>query len=202
MTGTLKNGTSYENETFGRIKFSTQKILESTFEQCQFLDCDFSESEFRECRFRECEFVNSNFNIIELSGSRFFESHFKDCKVTGIDWTSLDWAGIAAQAPIAFESCDLSYSVFNALDLQGLKIANCKARSVDFEECNLTNAKFTNTDLQNSRFNRTTLNKCDFDGAVNYAIDPTENSVSGASFDFPEVINLLKSFDIKVKRLR
>ena len=196
---TLKNDTAYEDEIFSGIKALSLKVSRSTFEECQFLDCDLAEAEFDECRFVECEFRYSNLNVIKLTGSRFFESHFKDCKVTGINWTSLNWTGITVSAPMAFESCDLSFSVFNSLSLPGLIIKNCKAWNVDFESCDLTHSEFTNTDLRDSRFNGTKLDKSDFDGAVNYYIDPIGNSIRDANFSFPEVINLLKAFDIKIK---
>tara|TARA_B100001105_G_scaffold248978_1_gene235349 strand:- start:734 stop:1339 length:606 start_codon:yes stop_codon:yes gene_type:complete len=195
---TLKNDMNYENEVLSGIKALCQKVSNATFEQCQFLDCDFSESEFIECRFIDCEFRDSNLNVTKLTGSRFFESQFNGCKVTGINWTSLDWTGITVSAPMAFESCDLSFSVFNSLHLPGLTIKNCKAWNVDFESCDLTHSEFTNTDLQDARFNGTKLDKSDFDGSVNYYIDPMSNSIRHANFSFPEVINLLKAFDIKI----
>ncbi len=195
----LKNDTVYEDEIFSGLKAVSLKVSRSTFEECQFLDCDLAEAEFDQCRFIECEFRDSNLNVTKLPGSRFFESQFKDCKVTGINWTSLDWTGITLSAPMAFESCDLSFSVFNSLSLPGLIVKNCKAWYADFEACDLTHSVFTNTDLQDARFNGTKLDKSDFDGAVNYYIDPMGNSIREAHFDFPEVINLLKAFDIKIK---
>jgi uncharacterized protein YjbI with pentapeptide repeats len=195
----LKNDTVYEDEIFSGVKALSLKVSRSTFEECRFLDCDLAEAEFDECRFIECEFKNSNLNVIKLTGSRFFESQFEECKVTGINWTSLHWTGITVSSPMAFESCDLSFSVFNSLSLPGLVIKNCKAWNVDFESCDLIHSEFTNTDLQDARFNGTKLDKSDFDGAINYYIDPKDNSIRGAKFSFPEVINLLKAFDIKIE---
>ena len=36
-------------------------------------------------------------------------------------------------------------------------------------------------------------------GAINYMIDPTENSIKKAKFSFPDVVNLLRSFDIEIE---
>jgi len=195
----IKNETNYETEIFSQLEVVAQKISNTTFEQCHFLGCDFSESEFTECRFIECEFRDSNFNVTKLTGSQFWESQFENCKLTGINWTSLNWTGITVSAPMAFESSDLSFSVFHSLSLPGLKMTNSKARNVDFEDCDLTKGEFTNTDFKDARFNRTKLNMCDFSEAVNYYIDPNSNSMVGASFSFPEVISLLTAFDINVK---
>ena len=195
----IKNDIDYETEIFSQIEIVGQKISNSSFEHCNFSGCDFSESEFIACRFIECEFKDSNFNVTKLTGSRLLESRFENCKLTGINWTSLSWTGITVSAPMTFEFCDLSFSVFHSLSLPGLIITNGKAWNADFEDCDLTHAKFTNTDLKDARFNRTKLNMCDFSEATNYYIDPNSNSMVGASFSFPEVINLLAAFDINVK---
>ena len=161
----IKNDTEYVADIFSQIEVVAQKISNTTFEQCHFSGCDFSESEFIQCRFIECEFRDCNFNVTKLTGSRFWESQFENCKLTGINWTSLNWTGITVSAPMAFESSDLSFSVFHSLSLPGLKMTNSKARNE----------------------------------AVNYYIDPNNNSMVGASFSFPEVISLLAAFDINVK---
>ena len=77
-------------------------------------------------------------------------------------------------------------------------IRNCKAHDVGFESCDLTGADFVKTDLTNTRFSSSKLNNCDFREASNFNINPTENSVEGANFSFPEVLNLLSSFRIKM----
>ena len=74
----------------------------------------------------------------------------------------------------------------------------CKAHDVDFSECDLTESDFFETDFLDSRFNQTKLDRCDFRDAVNYSIDPLENSIVGASFSTPDVLNLLSLFDIKI----
>jgi len=42
------------------------------------------------------------------------------------------------------------------------------------------------------------LDKCNFQEAVNYCIDPLENSIEGAKFSSPEVLSLLSAFKIMI----
>ena len=52
--------------------------------------------------------------------------------------------------------------------------------------------------LKDSRFVLCKLDKCNFQEAVNYYIDPLENSIEGAKFSSPEVLSLLSTFKIKI----
>ena len=54
------------------------------------------------------------------------------------------------------------------------------------------------TDLQNSLFMHTNLKHADFSNATNYNIDINFNTITHASFSFPEVISLLNYLDIKI----
>lgn len=118
--------------------------------------------------------------------------------MTGVNWTSLNWSNVALSAPLFFYSCDVSFCVFNALQLPDLVMTGCKAHDVDFAECDLANADFFETDFSAARFNLTKLNGCNFKDAVNYSIDPLQNSIEGASFSVPDVLGLLSSFKIKI----
>ena len=194
----LKDNAFYEGLTFSDLEFSRGIIKSSTFERCEFVDCDFNESQFNDCKFLECVFKNSNLGLVKLTQTRFIETRFELCKIIGVNWTLLNWTGITMSAPVGFDSCDISFSAFNSLKLPGLMIRNCKAHDVGFEYCDLTGADFFKTDLTNTRFSSSELNNCDFREASNFSINPTENSIEGANFSFPEVLNLLSSFRIKM----
>ena len=64
--------------------------------------------------------------------------------------------------------------------------------------CDLTGSEFVHSDLANTRFSSTKLNDCDFREASNYIINPTENSVAGANFNFSDFLNLLSSLEIQI----
>ena len=197
----LKNNKVYENICFSDLGFSKTIVKLCTFERCEFKNCDFSESEFRDCKFTECVFKDSNLSLIKLIKARFVDTRFELCKIIGVDWTLLDWAGVTLSAQIGFDSCDISYSAFNSLELPELVVKKCKVHNVGFELCNLTGAQFCESDLANTRLNSSKLNECDFRGADNFVIDPTENSIVGAIFSFPEVLNLLSPFGVKIDQI-
>ena len=115
-----------------------------------------------------------------------------------MNWTTLDCKGITVVAPVELCSCDISFSVFRGLRLPGLKVRNCKAREVDFLLCDVTGSEIIRSHLDNTRFSSTKLNDCDFREASNYIINPTENSVAGANFNFSDFLNLLSSLEIQI----
>jgi uncharacterized protein YjbI with pentapeptide repeats len=194
----FKDDSSYEEMTFDGLDLQKAVIHSSSFELCKFIGCDFSSSTFSKCKFVDCEFKDCNLNLVKFDASRFLETEFTDCKITGVNWTSLNWTNVALSAPLIFESCDLSYSVFNSLQLPELVIRNCKAHDVDFADSDLTGSDFSNTDFLECRFNHTKLDKCDFRGAQNYYISPLDNSLAEAHFSVPDVLSLLSPFKINI----
>ena len=116
----------------------------------------------------------------------------------GINWTELSWPLVKLTSPLYFYSSNISHSSFYGLELADLIVEECKAHDVDFRESNLKHASFVGTDLQNSLFMHTNLKSADFTNAINYSIDIHFNTVTQASFSFPDVIELLNYLDIKI----
>ena len=58
---------------------------------------------------------------------------------------------------------------------------------------------FSDTNLKNTYFRKCNLTDCNFSTSKDYVIDPTDNELSGSKFSIPEVLGLLKSFDIKIE---
>ena len=194
----IENNKKYANQIFDEIDLQESRVEQSGFEDCEFVGCNFFGTHFARCKFVDCDFKRSNLCLIKLDQSKFCETHFRDCKITGVNWTSLDWGGFTIASPIFFESCDLSFSVFDALELREFFMHSCKAHELDFSECDLEGSDFYRTDFLNARFFRTKLNNCNFVESINYYIDPIENSIDGARFSSPEVLSLLSPFNIKI----
>ncbi len=194
----IEDNTFYAEQIFDDLAFRQKKVRSSNFELCKFIGCDLSESEFTECKFVDCEFKESNLNVVKFDGTRILETDFNNCKITGVNWTSLSWTSVALCSPVSFHSCDISFSVFHALKLPELIVNSCKAHDVDFSDCDLAGADFYATDLKDSRFIFSDLDRCNFREAVNYTINPMENSVEGANFSTPDVLSLLSPFKIKI----
>ena len=101
--------------------------------------------------------------------------------------------------PLTFIKCQINYCSFNSLKLKNLSITKSIAHDLDFSDCELIDSDFTETDLKGSRFNNCKLDNSDFSQSINYHINPTSNKLNGAKFSYPEVINLLDSFNIKIQ---
>ena len=194
----IKHDSDYTQEVFNALEIKETSDQLSNFENCNFENCNFSAAQFIECRFTDYEFKNSNLSSIKFDQSKFFETDFKGCKLTGVNWTYLNWSNFNLASPIFFESCDISFSVFTSLDLQEICLQDCKAHDVDFSECNLRGADLFGTDLKDTRFAFCKLDKCNFREAINYFINPLENSIEGAKFSSPEVLSLLDAFKIEI----
>ena len=97
------------------------------------------------------------------------------------------------------EGCDMSYSMFEKLDLSGSYFINNKIHEVDFRQCNLNKVVFKGSNLTRTRFDRSDLSESDFRKAKNYFFDPGQVKCKKARFDSPEVLNLLKAFNVIIE---
>jgi uncharacterized protein YjbI with pentapeptide repeats len=118
-------------------------------------------------------------------------------KAVGVNWSDADWPrGKPLFPSIDFFGCSLDYSTFIGLRLNGICIVECLAREIDLTDADITGADCRDTDFARSRFYHTDLTEADFTGARNYLIDPTQNTLKGTKFSFPEALSLLQALDI------
>ncbi len=176
-------------ETLGSVEWT-----DCTFERCSFVGCTFAGCRLINCRFLGCDLSN-----VRVPDCVFSDVTFERSKVIGVDWTQTR----GPQATLLLLSLDfvesvLDYANFFGLPLRGVTIARCHAHAVDFSEADLSDAVCTGTDFQDSIFLHTNLERADFTGAANYAIDPTANSVRGARFSLPEAVALLRPFGVVI----
>lgn len=193
--------TEFCEHTFSKLDNSGQTIQNKLFENCTFISCNFNGSTFLDCKFVECEFEQCNLSSIILSNTSFAAVVFANSKLLGINWATAKWPQIALSSLINFYACNISHSSFFGLKLAGINLQECKAHDVDFREADLSSSNFFATDLHQAIFMRTNLAAADFTDAINYNIDPTANNLKAAIFSFPDVINLLHHFSIKIKNL-
>lgn len=131
----------------------------------------------------------------------FLNVVFDQSKLMGINWTKAKWSKIRLSSSINFYSCNISHSNFFGLSLSEITIQKCKAHDVDFREADLSYSNLADSDFYQCLFLHTKLISADFSDAVNYNIDISLNDVKKATFTFPEVINLLQHFEIKINGL-
>ncbi|MBQ4858639.1 pentapeptide repeat-containing protein [Pseudoalteromonas sp. MMG007] len=195
---TISNNNHYYDQQFSTLQLAEQLIENAEFEACTFTECDFSQAHFKTCRFIECSFKNCNLSLLKWGYSSLEDVSFSDCKLNSVQWGDADWGALSIDAPVSFNSCELSNSSFYDLTLKSLKLIHCFAKNVDFRHANLKQSKFTGTDFRDSEFFHTNLTKCDFVGATEFNIDLNNNVLAGAKFERFEALNLLTSLDIEL----
>jgi len=190
---------NYSKEKFAKIHQNKIKFSDIEFSDCTFIDCNFMECEFYNCSFTNCTFSNCDLSLLKVTNSRFVDVSFKQSKAIGIDWTKA--GGVSSRMPLSIHFFDsvINYSSFFGLSLHNMQIIHCSVHDVDFTEAKLNNAHLQKSDFFNSRFLHTDLTKADFVDAINYLIDPTANIVKKAKFSVPEVMSLLRGFEIIVE---
>ncbi|HGC5725807.1 MULTISPECIES: pentapeptide repeat-containing protein [Legionella] len=196
----FSSNTEYYEQKFSNLSYPSTIIEDKLFEGCQFVSTNFSESQFIRCKFIDCEFKNCNLSTVQFKASSFKDITFFESKVTGVNWTMLNWPHIRLSSPFQFYSSIISHSSFYGLELQELVIEACIAHDVDFREADLRRANFKLTDFEKSQFVHTKLYASDFTEAHSYSIDPTQNDIRKAKFSFPDAIHLLDGFDIQIIR--
>ena len=182
---------SFYKKTFTGLTLTKNKIQNKEFEECSFEKCIFIECIFDNCRFIDCEFRSCSISANKPYNSQFTNIIFKDSKIMGFDWTKAKNVRI-----LSFERCDISYSNFSYIRIPQLKLIDCVAREVNFNESDLTSSIFTKTDFSLSIFSGTNLTKADFRKSINYFIDFKFNILKKTKFSLPEAISLLQSLDI------
>ncbi len=131
----------------------------------------------------------------------FLDVVFDQSKLMGINWTKAKWPKVRLSSSINFYSCNISHSNFFGLSLLEINIQECKVHDTDFREADLSYSNLASSDFYQSLFIHSKLTSVDFSEAINYNIDITLNEVKKATFTFPDVINLLQHFEIKINGL-
>jgi uncharacterized protein YjbI with pentapeptide repeats len=191
---TLTVGSECVAEAFSDADCSGQDIIDVEFDACTFRHCAFAKASLRKCRVLDSTFESCDFSLLKAPHARFRDVKFKDCKMIGVDWTTIGGA-----LDLVFEHCLLDYCIFAGLDLRRIKLLGCSAREADFSGSNMREAVCVRTDFRAARFSNTDLGKADFRGATNYRIDPAANRVRKARFSLPEAVSLLQGLDISIE---
>lgn len=190
--------TEYYGDAFDASDRSKESIVGHQYDQCVFTNCRFTETVFKACAFQDCEFINCDLSLMKVADSVFSNNLIRDSKAVGINWAAIRVPGVKVHNPVEFTGSQINYSVFQGLDLRKVRMIDCQARDVSFEEADLSGANLGQSDFANAVFRRTNLEKADFTGAVNYGIDIRNNRVAGARFSLPEAVSLLAHLDIEL----
>lgn len=188
---------------FEKLDISNSDLLSSKyFFSSVFIDCDLSNCEIYRSTFRDCKFVNCNLSLSKFTDTNLGVMSFSNCKLVGIDWTSVAWKNKASKSrkkfPISFDNCILNYSIFIGMDMYSALFIDSMLKEVSFENTYLESANFKNSDLVGSFFRDTVLQKADFSTAKNYTINASLNSIKGAKFSLPDAIGLIHALEVEL----
>jgi uncharacterized protein YjbI with pentapeptide repeats len=185
---------SFEEE-FRNIDFAQQELSDKTFEECSFIDCNFSNCDLSYKVFMDCLFENCNFSMTKVIDSSFRDVKFKNCRLNGINFSQCNSFLFA----VDFNDCNLTYAIFNGMNLEKIVFDDCGVKGVDFSNANLESASFKGCDLAETIFDHTVLENSDFRSAINYVIDPEINRIKKAKFSQFGLSGLLGKYDIEIE---
>ena len=180
----------FKNEDFSSIDISNHE-----FDRCTFFNCIFSGNNLRVTIFIDCLMDNCNFSSVKFNNTSLKNVDFIDSKLVGTDFSNANEFLFS----INFKNCNLDFSNLYMTNLKKTQFIDCSLKEIDFSETNLTESILINCDLLGSVFENTNLSKSDLSKSINYTINPNNNNIKKAIFSYPEVIGLLKQFDIIIQ---
>lgn len=184
---------------FGEIEFLNLDFGKDSFEKgeyefCTFKNCNFSDYQLTNYRFIECKFIECNLSNCILYETSFQDIRMKQCKLLGLQFDTCNSFNFS----IKFEECNLNHSNFTKMKLTKSSFQESILQEVDFTYSDLRNTSVYACDLKGAIFEESHLEKTDFRKSVNYDIDTTINHIKGAQFSYPEVLNLLRKYDLQI----
>ncbi len=189
----------YANRVFEGMRCYGEIFEDYKFEECTFVNCVFEECALMRTSFLNCVFDRCKITSLKTGKySKLQFCQFTDCKLVGIQWNELMSAGRFA-APISqFQNCYMKYNTFTEMNFKKFVFTGNEIADSMFADCQLNESKFKNCHLERTEFFRCDMQKADFRDATGYQVDIMTCQLKGASFSFPEVVNLLGSLQIKI----
>ncbi|MFV0395203.1 MAG: pentapeptide repeat-containing protein [Coprobacillaceae bacterium] len=189
----------YEEKEFKDIIKKADYINDIEFHDCIFVNCNIQENNisdclFKQCTFKNCTIINNDFSLTYLS-----ENDFEDCTIIGVSWAELVNNNHLFSPINSISNCVLRYNDFYEMKLTDLDFSNCDFTGSIFESCNFTKTSFKKSEFKESTFTSNNLSLADFRQAKNYFIDPSHNIIKQAKFTYPDVLNLLASFNLEIE---
>ncbi|APQ17628.1 pentapeptide repeat-containing protein [Maribacter hydrothermalis] len=182
------------DQNFKGENYTTTRLPRAEYENCIFESCDFSEGYLDNQIFLECEFMDCNLSNANIVNTTFKEVKFSHCKLMGLAFNTCH----SFLMDLFFYNCNLSFAIFTDLKLTGQQFMSCKLNEAEFSNTDLSKAKFDECDLERAIFGRSNLQKTDFSTAINFSIDPENNSINGAIFTKDNLTGLLQKHKLKI----
>lgn len=189
----------YDSETFSNLQFVGDECNSDEFQDCTFKNCTFEESFLNNCALTECKFYNCTVRSMTFKDCEMYNCEFYECNLLGITWddfTQGERDGYST--PIdKMEKCFCKFNSFCGLNFIKFNFKQSQFIESTFLRCNCKEADFFGCVMDNSVFSDCELAQADFRNATGWEIPLAANSVKGAQFSFPEVVNLLRGVGVK-----
>lgn len=166
--------------------------MKKVFEGEKFVDQKWDKEDWSLDRYIDCKFKNCYLYNVKVDECFFQDVEFSDCQLIGVDFSRIS----SFATSLSFKRSLLKVCSFYDLDLKGSIFEDSKLEDLDFTSANLHKASFRKSVCSRCLFWQTNLQEVDFSKACGYEIDPGNNRIRMAIFEMPEVLNLLRSFDI------
>ena len=186
---------SYIDQVFKDLAPGQEELKPGTYENCEFHDCQFVGMDLSGYRFVDCSFVNCNLSNISTIDTAIRNVHFSGCKMLGVHFEDCH----PFLFKISGKESAFDLSTFAGMELKGTLFRDCSLKDVDFTGAVLSGGAFEQCDLMDATFENTNLEGADFRTALNFRIDPQINQIKGARFSLPEVLTLLRHYQIIIE---
>lgn len=184
---------TYEHMTFDQVD-CVEDIEDVAFYKCTFVNSNFQSRRLIDCSFDDCEFIRCNLSVIEIHSSVFTGVTFSDCKMVGVNW-----AGTGGFLSAVFEGCIMHNNVFVDMNLSKYRFTSCMLSESTFSNTKLRYSVFDDCDLSRCQFHQADLTGADFSTSCNYYMNAEVNTLSKTIFSLPEAVSLLGNLDIVLK---
>ena len=184
----------HEEAVFTAQDFSTLSLAEYSFFNCTFERCVFINTFLTEAKFYSCTFNACNISFVKVQNTLLQNVVFHECKLVGIEFYKANKTFFS----ITITNSNLLHCNFSDLSMKQTSFKESCLKECIFKNTQLEGANFTATDLQEAVFRNCNLNRANFSRAKNYSIDIANNKVKKAIFTYPDVMCLLKYFDIVI----
>lgn len=186
-----------ENKIFQNITLTEEEVAGTEFTACTFENCILESCTMTECKWIDCSFVGCRIINPVTERSTMMDCTFVRCSLVGVNWSTLLGGGYLI--PIAaLDDCQLKYNHFVEINFAKFDFSGNTIAASLFADCNLAESKFLECKLERTEFFRCNLGKADFRNATGYVADLATNTLKGARFSFPEVVNLLQGTGIVI----
>lgn len=182
------------DETFKDMDFTSDPLSVGEYEACEFKNCNLSGCNLTDIKFIDCVFTETDLSLAKLNYTSLRDAVFTNCKMLGLRFDNCNEFGLSFR----FTGCNLNDSSFYKTILKKTRFKDSTLHNADFTEADLSQSVFDKCDLKGAVFSNTNLDKCDFETAFNYSINPETNKIKKAKFSIPSVIGLLDKYDIKI----